>query len=302
MQNLIFERFELLLSQQIETAKAQGIFEVGVETLRAERFTVASIESVYTHPGTGSVTNYLKIERTQKTDIKTAVEAVELATNYQGRLMVNSKSGSAAVCIPTHSIFDDQGGVIPRVLLVRPQKETRVPVDKLKSSNWKQVLTDEFVGAWSKEVEELPKFTIDYIHLVTGILLPIWKVLPQQNSRVFRLQLSNGEKVLGRVVNAENIRQVAEQLGMKNKLLSPEELISLVLNERYSEQLPGGVTLRSSSIASERRIELVNALSLADRLVAVGCFTEIIQWKKRVFIPANSKAASILAAVIEILG
>ncbi|MEH2008038.1 strawberry notch-like NTP hydrolase domain-containing protein [Nostoc sp.] len=301
MQNLIFERFELLLSQQIETAIAHGIFEVGVETLRAERFTVASIESVYTHPGTGSVTNYLKIERTQKTDIKTAAEAVEFATNYQGRLMVNSKSCSAAVCIPTHSIFDEQGGVVPRVLLVRPQKETRVPVDKLKSSNWKQVLTDEFVASWSKEVDELPKFTTDYIHLVTGILLPIWKTLPCQNSRVFRLQLSNGEKVLGRVVNAENIRQVAKQLGTKNKLLSLEELVSLVLNERYSEQLPGGVTLRCSTIASERRIELVNALSLADRLVAVGCFTEIIQWKKRVFIPANEKAVAILAAVIEIL-
>ncbi|MEH2001005.1 MAG: hypothetical protein V7L00_20035 [Nostoc sp.] len=116
------------------------------------------------------------------------------------------------------------------------------------------------------------------------------------------MQLSNGEKVLGRVVNAENIRQVAEQLGMKNKLLSPEELVHLVLNERYSEQLPGGVTLRCSTIASERRIELVNALSLADRLVAVGCFTEIIQWRKRIFIPANEKAPAILAAVIKILG
>jgi hypothetical protein len=38
------------------------------------------------------------------------------------------------------------------------------------------------------------------------------------------------------------------------------------------------------------------------RLVAVGCFSEIIQWRKRIFIPTNDKAASILAAVIEILG
>jgi hypothetical protein len=302
MQNLIFERFELLLSQQIETAIAQGIFEVGVETLRAERFTVASTETVYTHPGTGSITNYLKIERTQKTDIKTAVEAVEFATNYQGRLMINSKSGSAAVCIPTHSIFDDQGGVIPRVLLVRPQKEVRIPQEKLQASQWKEVSVNEFVTTWLKEVDELPKFTTDYIHLVTGILLPIWKTLPNKNNRVFRLQTSEGEKILGRVVDAQDIRTVAEQLGLKNKLLSPESLVSLVLNERYSEQLPGGVTLRSSLVANERRIELVNALSLADRFVAVGCFTEIIQWRKRVFIPTSDKAPSILAAVIEILG
>ncbi|MCC5669200.1 hypothetical protein LC653_36505 [Nostoc sp. CHAB 5784] len=62
------------------------------------------------------------------------------------------------------------------------------------------------------------------------------------------------------------------------------------------------MTLRRSFIASEPRIELVNALSLTDQLVAVGCFTEIIQWKKRVFIPTNDKAPSILAAVIQILG
>jgi hypothetical protein len=39
-----------------------------------------------------------------------------------------------------------------------------------------------------------------------------------------------------------------------------------------------------------------------DNLVAVGCFTEIIQWQKRVFIPVSDKAPAILAAVIDILG
>ncbi|MDZ7970058.1 MAG: strawberry notch family protein [Nostoc sp. DedSLP03] len=302
MQNTIFERFELLLSQQIETAIANGVFEVGVETLRASLFSIESCESVYTHPQTGSLTNYLKIERVQKNNIKTADEMLEFVVKYQGQLMSNEKSGNAAVSIPTHSFFDDQGGVIPRVLLVRPQKETRVPVDKLESSTWKQVSADAFVAAWSKEVDQLPRFTTDYIHLVTGILLPIWKMLPQKNNRVYRLQTSDGEKILGRVVSAVDIQSVAEQLGLKSKLLSPQELVSLVLNEGYSQQLPGGVTLRRSYIATEPRIELVNAISLAERLLAVGCFTEIINWKKRVFIPVSDKAPAILAAVIEILG
>lgn len=301
MQNVIFERFELLLSQQIETAIAAGIFEAGVETLRAQRFTIEREEAVYTHPATGSVTNYLLIERVQKNNIQTAFEAADWASKYQGRLMVNEKSGQAAVSIPTHSIFDAEGGVVPRLLLVRPQKETRVPVDKLLSSTWKQVSTEAFVAAWSKEVSQLPQFTTDHIHLVTGILLPIWKTLPQQNSRVFRLQTSDGEKVLGRVISAHEIQAVREQLGLRNQVLSPAELVSLVLNDKYSQQLPGGVTLRCSSIADERRIELVNALPVVDQLVAVGCFTEIIQWKKRVFIPTGDKAASILAAVIGIL-
>ncbi|WP_254921506.1 strawberry notch family protein [Nodularia sp. NIES-3585] len=301
MQNVIFERFELLLNQQIETAIANGIFEAGVETLRAERFTVESCESVYTHPVTASITNYLKIERTQKNNIKTAEEILEFAAKYQGQLMVNEKSGNAAVSTPTHSFFDSEGGVVPRVLLVRPQKEIRVSEEQLENSTWREVSTPEFVAAWSREVDELPRFTTDHIHLVTGILLPIWKMLPQKNNRVYRLQTSDGEKVLGRVVNAQDIQSVTEQLGLKNQLLSPQELVSLVLNEGYSQQLPGGVTVRRSYVAGERRIELVDALPLAERLVAIGCFTEIIQWRKRIFIPANDKATEILAAVIGIL-
>ncbi|WP_138506079.1 strawberry notch family protein [Nostoc sp. PA-18-2419] len=302
MQNIIFERFELLLSQQIEAAIAAGVYEMGVETLRAERFTVESQEAVYTHAQTGSVTNYLKVERTQKNHIRTAQEMVEFATQYQGRLMINSKSGNTSVSIPTHSIYDSEGGVVPRVLLIRPQKETRVPVQDLESSTWQQVSINAFAAAWSKEVDALPKFTTDFLHLVTGILLPIWKILPQQNSRVFRLQTSDGQKILGRVVNAHDIQTVREQLGLRNQLLSPEELVKLVLNERYTQQLPGGVTLRRSFIANEARIELVNAISLAERLLAAGCFTEIINWQKRVFIPVSDKAPAILAAVIEILG
>lgn len=301
MQNTIFERFELLLSQQIETAIANGVFEAGVETLRADRFNIESQEVVYTHAETGSVTNYLKIERVQKINIKTAAEMLEFAIEYQGRLMINKKSGNAAVCIPTHSFFDEQGGVIPRVLLVRPQKEIRVSQEQLENSTWQQVSADAFVAAWSKEVDQLPKFTTDYLHLVTGILLPIWKMLPQKTNRVYRLQTSDGQKILGRVVSAEDIRTVTEQLGLKNKLLSPGELVALVLNEGYSQQLPGGVTVRRSYVAGEPRIELVDALPLADRLVAIGCFTEIIQWRKRIFIPANDKATEILAAVIGIL-
>ncbi|MBD2505076.1 hypothetical protein H6G83_31495 [Anabaena azotica FACHB-119] len=59
--------------------------------------------------------------------------------------------------------------------------------------------------------------------------------------------------------------------------------------------------MRRSSIAGEPRLELVDAISLADRLVAVGCFTEIIQWRKRLFVPTGDKAAAVLADVMRII-
>lgn len=104
------------------------------------------------------------------------------------------------------------------------------------------------------------------------------------------------------MVDAVDIQAVTEQLGIKNTLLSAKELVSLVLNEKWSQQLPGGVTLRRSFIAGEPRLELVDAISWADQLVAVGCFTEIIQWRKRLFVPTGELAAAVLADVIRIFG
>ncbi|MFN6498992.1 MAG: hypothetical protein RMX65_018610 [Nostoc sp. DedQUE01] len=60
--------------------------------------------------------------------------------------------------------------------------------------------------------------------------------------------------------------------------------------------------MRRSFIAGEPRMELVDALSLADQLITLGCFTEIIQWRKRVFVPTGVSAAGVLGAVIGVLG
>jgi hypothetical protein len=89
MQNVIFERFELLLSQQIEAAIATGVYEMGVKTLRAERFTVESQEAVYTHPATNSTTNYLKIERVQRNNIRTI--------NWQKRVFIPVSDKAPAI-------------------------------------------------------------------------------------------------------------------------------------------------------------------------------------------------------------
>src|SRR3546814_14094876 len=38
------------------------------------------------------------------------------------------------------------------------------------------------------------------MHIVTGLLLTIWKRLPQESSRVYRLQADDGERIVGRRV------------------------------------------------------------------------------------------------------
>src|SRR3546814_3328981 len=60
------------------------------------------------------------------------------------------------------------------------------------------------ISDWSSDVcssDLLPEFTDSWIHIVTGLLLPIWKRLPDEGCRVYRLQTDDGERVIGRLVS-----------------------------------------------------------------------------------------------------
>ena len=69
MQNILFEAFEGLLTARVEGAIASGTYEMGLETLRAESFSVSDRKTIYTHPGTGAVTHLLTIERKDRIEL-----------------------------------------------------------------------------------------------------------------------------------------------------------------------------------------------------------------------------------------
>ncbi|NER48587.1 MAG: methylase, partial [Symploca sp. SIO1A3] len=119
MQNELFEVFEVLLEAQVEAAIASGTYETGVETLRAEKFSVVSRETVYTHP-TGGETLCIEIEKLERNQILTVDKALSLSREQQGELLVNERSGRAAVKVSTSSTVDAEGAVVRRVALVRP--------------------------------------------------------------------------------------------------------------------------------------------------------------------------------------
>src|SRR5258708_27160459 len=67
--------------------------------------------------------------------------------------------------------------------------------------HWDQESRVAFTEAWERELIEIPSFTDSDLHVVTGLLLPIWKRLPDESMRVYRLQTDAGERVIGRLVS-----------------------------------------------------------------------------------------------------
>ena len=143
----------------------------------------------------------------------------------------------------------------------------------------------------------MPEFVDSTIHIVAGLLLPIWKRLPNELSRVYRLQTDAGERIVGRMVSA-TWAAVALETDAAN--LSSDDAFTALMAGKTVLDLSEGLQLRRVRVMGANRIELTGFTdAMRERLSAYGLFHEIISWKLRMFIPTDATGAAILAKVME---
>ncbi len=200
LQNTLFGVFEDLLRACIEGAIASGTYDLGVETVTAESLTVTGRQSIYVHPQTGAETKLFTIRRRDRNWPLTLAEALEGAGKAGTRVLINAQSGRAAVQVPAPSLMCDDGAVERRVRLLRPMERTAIAVADLAETQWEEAERGELSRAWEDEIAAVPEFADSHLHIVTGLLLPIWKRLPGDTMRVYRLQTDAGERIIGRLV------------------------------------------------------------------------------------------------------
>ncbi|WP_197420576.1 strawberry notch C-terminal domain-containing protein, partial [Sphingomonas sp. CCH5-D11] len=296
LQNLLFEVFDGLLNARVEAAMQAGTFDVGVETLRAESLTILDRRAVYTHPGTGAETIALEVRRLDCTDPFGLDEALELAREAKGRLLVNARSGHAAVQVRAASVTLDDGEVERRIRLVRPTERKNIAEASFLGSHWDEAGEAAFAKAWTAEVAGLEEFVESRFHIVTGLLLPIWRRLPQDGCRVYRLQTDAGERIIGRRVSAD---WIAQALGEPAPAVAAGDAWAAVLDRGGSLQLADGLAVRRSLVMNVQRVELTGFTDgMVARLKADGLISEIIAWKLRLFVPTGSDGPAILGRVL----
>ena len=296
LQNLLFEVFDGLLAARVEAAMAAGTFDVGVETLTAHSLTIADRRTVYAHPGTGAETIALEVVRLDRTDPFALDAALDLAREQRGRLLVNARSGHAAVQVRAASVTLDDGEVERRIRLVRPTERKNIAEAAFLASHWGEANEAKFAAAWNAEVATLPELVESSFHIVTGLLLPIWRRLPEDGCRVYRLQTDAGERVIGRRVSAD---WVAQALGEPAPAVAVGDAWSAVLDRGGSLQLGDGLGVRRSLVMGVQRVELTGFTDgMVARLKADGLISEIIAWKLRLFVPTASDGPTILGRVL----
>jgi hypothetical protein len=304
LQNTIFEEYLGLVEARVDAAAKAGTLDLGVETIAVESFEVLHERLLRTDAASGATTHLLEIE------IARALHPLsfERLCDFHGlegqdqRPLKNGRSGRVGLLIRARRLLTDDGERVERFELIRPLKREYLTVDQLEESNWEPVELPVFEMLWSNEANEaVATLKRERIHLATGLLLPVWDKLPGDFVRVSRIAAKDGRSLLGREIPAICIPELASVLGLDIDMTIPaDELGNLVLQTGKPMPIAGpeALMLKRSLLNGNQRLEITGwSAARLDWYKAQGCFTEIVRYQTRLFVPVMD-AAVILSRIV----
>lgn len=301
-QNVIFDEFLALVETRVAAARDAGTLDIGVETMQVETATILEDTLLRTDPVSGATSHLLTIEVARRRNPVTLERVLKLASaDNTAVLLRNGRSGKVALRTKARSGMTEEGTPVPRLELLRPTRREFLREHDLFETAWEPCDQSVFAAAWSAEAEEAAQ-TVDteIIRIATGLLLPIWSALPSDHLAVNRIVDAEGKSWLGRMVFPEHVGKLVKDLGVETPApLSPSETLRAVqAGGSIALVRPVPCELKRSRVNGSWRIEITGAP--ASQLVwfkSLGCFTEVIQYRTRLFVPTE-KAEAIITALI----
>lgn len=301
VQNAIFDEYAGLIEARVDAARAAGTLDVGVETILAERIDVLDDRLLRRDPDTGAETRLQRLELHIRRHATTFAELM----NAEGRtgdiaFLHNRKSDRVALRVPSWSVTDEEGRPITMCRLVRPTGSDRIAFDKLWHTQWQTIAEADFRTRWEAEADEARnRLDRETITIATGLLLPVWNKLPDDTVRVWRIADAHGYSQLGRIVPAHALGRLAENFGADAvPRLTVDEIIAAA-TAAEGGPLPalGKARLHRALVNGDARLEIRSyPFEKREWLKSLGCFTEIIQYRTRLFVPVD-RAVSILGMI-----
>lgn len=303
LQNAIFDEFLALVEARVAAAREAGTLDLGVETIAVETAQIAQDLVLRTDPGTGATSHLIRLDVARRYRPTPLGRILERSEHRQGCLFLrNARSGKVAMAEASRHLMDEQGALMERMILHRPLRRDYLMRDALEESAWEPCSQATFATLWEEEASAVAgDMHQESLWLATGLLLPIWSALPGDHLEVKRIADSSGKSWLGRIVRESDVAGVLRRFGLGDAVAVTETTVLAALGDRrpFLLERPFPMTIKSSRVAGETRAEIVGApASELAWLKGLGCFTEIIAYKTRVFIPAGREAC-LIRAILE---
>lgn len=291
-QNAVFDAFAERLAEANRQAEENGTAERGLENYRADSITIKQAEVIKTDENTGAETLYYNLTVKNRIKPKLFDDINTSDKNFLG-FYKNKNSGAVKAAYRTSDVTDAQGRVLHRYRLENPASSKEY-VDMYRFYNWEKIDEAKARSEWNEALKNLPKFKESKLHLISGVILPVWDKLPTDSPRIYRVLTDNGEMLIGRSVSEGKIDEVLRRLG-KNRTSDTytSEQLTKELDSGNSIILDNGMNIKRRRVAGEWRYEISfgssGSVSLLDDLKQKGVFSERVGgYVPRYFIPVNN--------------
>ena len=304
-QNSLFAVFDAMLSSIVERAQAAGQLDHGMEDVVADELEVLSEEIIRTDASTGAETRLVRFALKRRRHLLTCDAVLDKVSHLDPAALayvVNTRSKAVALVESGLTTTDDKDQLVRAVRIRRPERETKSTLASYEESAWAPVDPAVWRAAWDAEVAAADPWWREELHLVTGVLLPVWSHLPTSRAWVRRVKAPDGRRWLGRVLEPVDVARLKTALGLTDTATTVAAAAAdgnaeaMILKQGAGIGLTGGCWLRRAKIMDAWRIEVVGGGAQRSAFQALGCFVEIIDYQLRVFVPVGGE---VLGRVLE---
>ena len=329
MQNAVFDEFESRLVEAVEYARQHGVYDEGLQTLRALNITKTRDEVVHTHK-TGAETRYIELDVTnaveylQWEDVTKMARQQALSEGEQKSLSgwfvsEHGKSkGDVFYMLDRGLRINAEGVQVHRGTLYGIRKGEHKYIDNAaeiadgiayrgrplqRVQLTRQITPDEAERLWNAQLAAAPATVTRKEAMLVGAILPIWDRVAGSET-IYRLQTDAGEQLLGRRLGPRAAQQTLKNLGVDSGLskLSAREIFAKIQSGQKAV-LSNGWEIVSARVAHEKRVEVRRSAPFSEAekriLKDQGAFVERINWAERVFIPVGEKGLGVFERVTE---
>ena len=302
IQNYLFSEYDEIRMNAYNKAMEDGTLDTGTETYKADSIEVKNERVVYEDQTTGAETKYLELEIKNKAEYR-KFNDIKKNSSFMG-FYYNERSKRTVAFYKGQNRTLQSGAVIETVRYITPDPsgDTAMTKSDFERSNWAAVSEADAKTAWNEVLATLPDYKTDSVHLITGALLPIWDRLPEEKTKVYRIQTNSGETFLGRVIPEKSVDYTLQKLGTRRqKDFSNMQDIANKLQNGWKVELTGDWTIKQSKVSGEQRLEIVgnDLMFKTTELRDAGAFSERIDYKTRWFLPTGNDSIKALEKLTE---